>query len=60
MPTKETYLVRGPDGRMASVTAHSVRGALNLYLTGKKLQSGSLVSVKPRGHGEWADFKVTR
>lgn len=60
MPAKGTYLVRGPDGRMATVIAHSVRGAVKLYLHTRRLAQGSLVSVKPRGHGEWVDYKVTR
>lgn len=60
MPQEEQYLVRGPDGRMATVNAHSVRGALNLYLAKYRPADGSLVSVKPRGHGDWADYKVTR
>lgn len=45
---------------MASVIAHSVRGALKLYLHKMRPAVGSFVSVKPRGHGEWEDFKVTR
>jgi hypothetical protein len=60
MPAKESYLVRGPDGRMATIVAHSVRGALKLYLYKHRTMSGDLVSVKPRGHGDWADFKVRK
>lgn len=43
---------------MATVIAHSERGAAKLYLHGKRHAKGSFVSVKPRGHGDWAHFKV--
>jgi hypothetical protein len=60
MPAKGSYLVRGPGGQMATVVAHSVRGALRLYLHQHRPPPGSFVSVKPRGEGDWAHFKVTR
>lgn len=44
---------------MATVIAHSVRGALKIYLHKYRPPSGSLVSVKPRGHGDWADYQVS-
>lgn len=56
MPVKESYLIRGPDGRMATVVAHSVRGALKIYL-GKHRQKG-VVSVKVRGGDGWNDFEI--
>ena len=52
--------MRGPDGRMATVIAHSVRGALKLYLHQYRPPLGSFVSVKLRGQGSWSDYKVTR
>jgi hypothetical protein len=44
---------------MATVVAHSVRGALKLYLHKHRTAPGDLVSVKVRGHGDWHDFKVS-
>lgn len=57
---EESYLVRGPDGRMATVISRSVRGALRYYLRQYRPPIGSFVSVKIRGAGDWSDFKVTR
>jgi len=61
MPAKASYLVRGPDGRMATVVAHSIRGALKLYMTQNRrsLGRGDPISVKEREVGDWQDFKVT-
>lgn len=61
MARKEAYLVRGPDGRMSTVTAFSARGAVNDYIRNHKPRpkKGDFVSAKPRGHGDWSDFKVT-
>jgi hypothetical protein len=61
MPGKESYLVRDGGGRMYTVTAHSVRGALKLFLAKHRRQvsSGDYVSIKPRGHGDWVDYKVS-
>ena len=58
---KEQWLVRAPDGTMATVVAHSDRGAVKLYLYayGRRLQPGDYISVQPRGHGDWTDFKVS-
>ena len=60
MPAKDSYLVRGPDGKMATIVAFSVRGALQLYLHKFRPEPGGAVSVKVRGAGDWHDFKVTR
>lgn len=60
MAGKESYLVRGPSGTMATVTAHSIRGALKLYMHKYRPAPGSFVSVKVRGYGDWTDFKVSR
>jgi len=60
MPSKDSYLVRGPGGTMATIVAHSIRGALKLYLHKYKPEPGGAVSVKVRGAGDWHDFKVTR
>lgn len=58
MGAKESYLVRGPDGRMSTVVAHSVRGALKIYMAKHRPKEG-FVSVKLRGDGDWQDFKVS-
>ena len=52
--------MRGPGGTMATIVAHSIRGALKLYLHKYKPEPGGAVSVKVRGAGDWHDFKVTR
>ncbi len=56
---KETYLVRGGDGTMHTVIAFSYRGALKIYLTKYKTSAGDIVSVKPRGYGDWEDYKIS-
>jgi len=44
---------------MKTVVAFSYRGALKLYMAkAKNLKKGDYISVKPRGHGEWRDYKV--
>jgi len=45
---------------MATIVAHSVRGALNLYLHKHRPAVGGMVSVKLRGGGDWDNFKVTK
>lgn len=55
---KETYLVRGDDGRMATIIAFSKRGALKIFMVKHRAKRGDQVSVKPRGHGDWTDYKV--
>lgn len=61
MAAKESYLVRGPDGRMATVIARSVRGALRTYMDSRRdLSPGGIVSVKVRGGGDWENFKVSK
>lgn len=60
MPAKDSYLVRGPDGKMATIIAYSVRGACDLYLLKYRPPIGGAVSVKVRGGGDWTNFKVTR
>lgn len=59
MPAKATFLVRGGDGRMASVIAHSNRGALKIYMAKHRPPRGATVSVKLRGDGDWVDYKIT-
>lgn len=54
---RQSYLVRGPDGRMSTVIAHSVRGALKLWMHQNPRSPGE-VSVKARGEGDWHHFKV--
>ncbi len=60
MPAKASYLVRGADGRCATIIAHSNRGALKLYLAKHRPPIGTFVSVKPRGEDGWVDYKITR
>lgn len=59
MARKEAYLVRGPDGKMATVIAFSNRGAVNLFIVKHHPKRGGFVSVKPRGRGNWTDYKVS-
>lgn len=58
MPVKETYLVRGPNGRMSTVVAQSHQGAVNIWLDEQPASLTGMVSAKPRGHGKWKDFEV--
>lgn len=63
MPAPEiSFLVQGPDGRCRTVTARTARGALRRFLFGhpREVQHGDIVSIKPRGAGDWTDFRVTR
>jgi hypothetical protein len=59
MARKQAYLIRGSDGCMRTVQAFSPRGAAKEYLRKYKPKKGELLSVKPRGHGDWSDFQVT-
>jgi hypothetical protein len=52
------YLVRGADGTMRTIVAFSSRGAINIYLTKYSADKGDILSVKPRGRGDWEDFRV--
>jgi hypothetical protein len=60
MAAEQSFLVRGPDGRMSTVIARSVRGVLKTYLRKRRPPIGSVISVKLRGIGSWEDFKVTK
>lgn len=47
---------------MSTVIAFSYRGAVRTWLLtsqGKKAKKGDFLSVKPRGRGEWQDYKVS-
>ena len=59
MPAKETYLIRGPDGRMHSQIAHSPRGAVKLWVETTRPQRGGEVAVKARGRGDWEHFRIS-
>jgi hypothetical protein len=43
---------------MATIVAHSNRGALKLWMAANRTEPGGLVSVKERGSGDWIDYKV--
>ena len=59
VPTRPTmFLVRGPDGRMATVMATSSRAACDQYVASKRTKPGDLISVKQRGANEWRDYQV--
>jgi hypothetical protein len=61
MPARAAYLVQGPGGTFATVIAHSVRGAMKLYVHQTRLAPGDVVRVKLRGGTEpWREYKVTR
>lgn len=42
---------------MTTIIAHSVRGALKLWMSQNGREAGD-VSVKVRGEGDWHHFKV--
>lgn len=58
MPALEQYLIRGANGRMATVEARSLRGAVRVYLRLHKPRKGDTIHAKPRGRGDWESFKV--
>ncbi len=63
MPTREQqYLVRGPDGTVATVNARSPLGAARRYLVRHpRTPRDSELSVKPRLVDEdWTTYKVER
>lgn len=43
---------------MATVIGFSPRGVLKAYLRSHRPKKGDFISVKPRGHGDWQEFKV--
>lgn len=55
----QQFLVRGPDGRMATIVATSMRAALDQYIATHRTRKGDSVSVKPRGEGDWTDYRVS-
>lgn len=55
---EEQYLIRGGDGRMATIVARSLRGAVKFYLRKHRPPKGDIIKAKLRGHGEWTEFKV--
>jgi hypothetical protein len=61
MAREEQYLVRGPDGRMVTINARSLRGAMNEYLRNYKPPVGRQFSVKLRGGGgDWTHYDVLK
>lgn len=60
MPKAEQYLVRREaDGTMRTIVAHSVRGAMQIFLTRYTPPPGEFYLVKKRGEGEWERYKVS-
>lgn len=59
MSPKGQYLVRRGDGTMATVVAHSTRGALKIWIPKFRPEPGEQVSVKLRGAGDWENFTIT-
>jgi hypothetical protein len=61
MPTREEqWLVRAPDGTMATVLARTPLGALRRWIVKHPRVAGD-VSLKLRGDtGEWIDYRVDR
>lgn len=58
MPREELYLVRDDGGKMVTITAYSVNGARDVFLSRYRPRKGTQFSVKPRGHGDWEHFDV--
>lgn len=59
MPARETYLVqRVDDGTFRSVIGYSHRTAMKQFIADYRPPAGERFRVKPRGHGEWMEFKV--
>ncbi len=44
---------------MRSVGAYSPQGAVKEYMRRYRTKKGDYISVKPRGHGAWRDYRVT-
>jgi hypothetical protein len=55
---KVMFLVRGDDGRMATIMATSHRAAANTYIEKYKASPGESISVKQRGSGDWHEFEA--
>lgn len=60
MPPRGQYLVRRGNGTMATIEAHSTRGALKIWIPKFRPELGEQVSVKRRGEGDWENFTITR
>lgn len=70
MPSRETYLIRNPQGHMSAMESTSTRRALADYLDSQKGAAAiarwerehpgetCYVSVKVRGAGAWETFTV--
>ena len=58
MPAKGMYLVRNGRGRMATVQAMSIRGAIREYLANYSTKPGEELDVKRRGEGAWQSFRA--
>lgn len=58
---KQAYLVRGGDGKMATVIAQSEKAALDAWMAKHRPRGGDVVSIKVRGaNGGWTEYKISR
>lgn len=56
---EEQYLIRWANGRMTTVVARSLRGAVRTHLRSKnRPKKGDTIHVKPRGRGDWTEFRI--
>lgn len=52
------YLVRGGDGQMRTIMAHSPDAAAKKYIQKYPVCEGDSVSVKKRGSGSWEEYEI--
>lgn len=43
---------------MTTVVAGSLRGAIREFLAKRRAAKGDIIRVKPRGRGDWQEYKV--
>lgn len=55
---ERAFLIRRPNGTMATVRATTIRGAIRVFMDEYDPDVGDY-RVKERNVGGWADFKVT-
>lgn len=59
MAREEQFLVREAGGTMVTINAYSLDGAKREYLRRYRPARGDYFSIKPRGQGQWQDYKVS-